>query len=70
MTKKFCFWESEGDAIYFQWIIFDNLPNVNGEIKVKRIQTNHAFDGFGRCLAIRDGLFVVENGDEKLNLLK
>ncbi|AJD32094.1 MULTISPECIES: hypothetical protein [Clostridium] len=49
---------------------FDNLPNVNGEIKVKRIQTNHAFDGFGRCLAIRDGLFVVENGDEKLNLFE
>lgn len=49
---------------------FDKLPNVNGEIKVKRVQTNHDFNGFGRCLAIRDGLFVVENGDEKLNLFE
>ncbi|EPY2274080.1 hypothetical protein ACXAUS_002973 [Clostridium sporogenes] len=49
---------------------FDKLPNVNGEIKVKRIQTNYDFNGFGRCLAIRDGLFVVENGDEKLNLFE
>ena len=49
---------------------FDKLPNVNGEIKVKRVQTNYDFNGFGRCLAIRDGLFVVENGDEKLNLFE
>ncbi|WP_434304891.1 hypothetical protein [Clostridium botulinum] len=49
---------------------FDKLPNVNEEIKVKRIQINHDFNGFGRCLAIRDGLFVVENGDEKLNLFE
>lgn len=49
---------------------FDKLPNVNGEVKVKKVQTNHDFNGFGRCLAIRDGLFVVENGDEKLNLFE
>lgn len=49
---------------------FDRLPNVNGEVKVKRVQINHDFDGFGRCLAIRDGLFVMENGDEKLNLFE
>ena len=49
---------------------FHKLPNVNSEIKVKRVQTNHDFNGFGRCLAIRDGLFVVENGDEKLNLFE
>jgi hypothetical protein len=49
---------------------FHKLPNVNGDIKVKRVQTNHDFNGFGRCLAIRDGLFVVENGDEKLNLFE
>ena len=49
---------------------FDQIPNVNGQIKVKRIQTDHDFNGFGRCLAIRDGLFVVENGDEKLNLFE
>ncbi|ACA56100.1 hypothetical protein FDC45_06165 [Clostridium botulinum] len=49
---------------------FDKLPNVNEEIKVRRIQTDCDFNGFGRCLAIRDGLFVVENGDEKLNLFE
>ena len=49
---------------------FDQLPNVNGQIKVKRIQTDYGFNGFGRCLAIRDSLFVVENGDEKLNLFE
>jgi len=49
---------------------FDQLPNVNGHIKVKRIQTDYGFNGFGRCLAIRDRLFVVENGDEKLNLFE
>ncbi|EPY6469448.1 hypothetical protein ACWO4B_000047 [Clostridium sporogenes] len=49
---------------------FDKLPNVNEEIKVKRIQANYDFNGFGRCLAIRDGLFIVENGDEKLNLFE
>ncbi|WP_315118297.1 hypothetical protein [uncultured Clostridium sp.] len=49
---------------------FDEMPNVNGQIKVKRIQTDHDFNGFGRCLAIRDNLFVVENGDEKLNLFE
>ncbi|KRU27422.1 WD40 repeat-containing protein [Clostridium sporogenes] len=49
---------------------FDKLPNVNEEIKVKRIQINYDFNGFGRCLAISDSLFVVENGDEKLNLFE
>ncbi|EPN2033874.1 hypothetical protein [Clostridium botulinum] len=49
---------------------FDKLPNVNEEIKVKRIQINYDFNGFGRCLAISGGLFVVENGDEKLNLFE
>ncbi len=49
---------------------FDKLPNVNGEVKVQRVQIDHDFNGFGRCLSIRDGLFVVENGDEKLNLFE
>lgn len=49
---------------------FDKLPNVNGEVKVQRIQIDHNFNGFGRCLSIRDDLFVVENGDEKLNLFE
>lgn len=49
---------------------FDKMPNVNEEVKVQEIQIKHDFNGFGRCLSIRDGLFVVENGDEKLNLFK
>ncbi|HDK7168655.1 TPA: hypothetical protein PTV44_003844 [Clostridium botulinum] len=49
---------------------FDKLPNVNEEIKVKRIYTDYDFNGFGRCLSISAGLFVVENGDEKLNLFQ
>lgn len=49
---------------------YNKLPNVNGEVKVQRIEIDHGFNGFGRCLSIRDGLFVVENGDEKLNLFE
>lgn len=49
---------------------FDKMPDVNGQIKVKRIQTDHDFSGFGRCIAINDGLFVVENGDEKFSLFE
>lgn len=49
---------------------FDELPDVNQQIKVKKLETEHAFNGFGRCLAINDGLFVVENGDEGLNLFE
>ncbi len=49
---------------------FDQLPDVNGEIKVKRIQTDHDFNEFGRCYAIGDGLFAAENEDEVLNLFE
>ncbi|GAA0122826.1 hypothetical protein UT300018_21430 [Clostridium faecium] len=49
---------------------FDKLPNVNGEIKVQRFKINQDFNGFGRCISIRDGLFAVENGEEKLNLFE
>lgn len=49
---------------------FDKLPNVNGEIKVKRVKINQDFNGFGRCISIRDGLFAVENGEGKLNLFE
>lgn len=49
---------------------FDKLPNVNEEIKVKRVKINQDFNGFGRCISIRDGLFAVENGEEKLNLFE
>lgn len=49
---------------------FDQIPDVDGQVKVTRIQTEHDFNGFGRCLAIFDNLFVVENGEEKLNLIE
>lgn len=49
---------------------FDQLPDVNGQIKVNRVQTDYDLNEFGRCYAIRDGLFVVENGDETLHLLE
>jgi WD40 repeat protein len=51
----------------------DNLkkiPDVNGQIEVKKIGMDSDFDGFGRCLAINDDLFVVENGEEKLSLFE
>lgn len=48
---------------------FDQLPDVNGQIKVKRIHTD-GFNGFGRCLAIKNNLFLAENEDEKLNLFE
>ncbi len=49
---------------------FAQIPDVNGQIKVKKIQIDHDFDGFGRCLAINHDLFVVENGEDKLNLFE
>lgn len=49
---------------------FDQIPNVNGEIKVKSLEVNGCINDFGRCLAINDSLFIVENGEERLNLLE
>ncbi|MDD4753418.1 MAG: hypothetical protein PHT78_09265 [Desulfitobacteriaceae bacterium] len=49
---------------------FDQMPDVKGQVKVTRIHTEHDFYEFGRCLEISNGLFVVENGDEKLNLFE
>lgn len=49
---------------------FDQMPDIDGQIKVKKIETEHGINEFGRCLAINDGLFAVENGDKKLNLLE
>ncbi|QGU95549.1 hypothetical protein GOM49_11020 [Clostridium bovifaecis] len=49
---------------------FDKISNVKGQIKVKSIKIDGDFSGFGRCLAINDGLFVVENGEERLSLLE
>lgn len=49
---------------------FEQIPDVNGQIEVKKIGMDSDFDGFGRCLAINDDLFVVENGEEKLSLFE
>ncbi len=49
---------------------FDQLPDVNGQIKVRRIRTDNYSNGFGRCLPIEGNLFVAENEDEKINLLE
>ena len=49
---------------------FDKIPDVNEQIKVKKIRNDYDFNGFGRCLAIRDGLFVVENGEDTLTLFE
>ncbi|MDU6263324.1 MAG: hypothetical protein E6600_02345 [Anaerocolumna aminovalerica] len=49
---------------------FDKLPNVDGQIEVKRIQADSDLNGFGRCFPIGDGLFLVENGDEALRLFE
>ena len=49
---------------------FEQIPDANGQIKVKKIGIDYDFSGFGRCLAINDDLFVVENGEEKLNLFE
>ncbi|MBU5314380.1 hypothetical protein KQI38_20350 [Tissierella carlieri] len=49
---------------------FGKIPDVNEQIRVKRIRNDYDFNGFGRCLAIIDGLFVVENGEDTLTLFK
>ncbi len=59
-----------GDCYLLSSDNFDEIPDVNGQIRVKRIETDDDFSGFGRCLAINDNLLVVENGEEKLNLFE
>ncbi|SHF05367.1 hypothetical protein SAMN02745784_02655 [Tissierella praeacuta DSM 18095] len=49
---------------------FDKIPDVNQQIRVKRIQKDYDFNGFGRCLEIRYGLFAVENGDDTLTMFE
>lgn len=49
---------------------FDNMTDVSKQVNVKRIKTNYDINELGRCLAINDGLFVAEYGDERLNLLE
>lgn len=68
--KEILFFGVRGGCYLLSSDNFDQMPDANGQVKVKRIQTEHDFNGFGRCLAINDGLFAVENGDEKLNLFE
>ncbi|WP_077369069.1 hypothetical protein [Anaerosalibacter sp. Marseille-P3206] len=49
---------------------FEQIPDANGQIEVKRIQIEYDFSVFGRCLAINDTLFIAENGEEKLSLFE
>lgn len=59
-----------GDCYLLSSDSFDGIPDVSEQIKVKKIQMDNDFSGFGRCLAISDNLLVVENGEEKLNLFE
>ncbi|MEA4827652.1 MAG: hypothetical protein VB130_13640 [Clostridium sp.] len=49
---------------------FDQIPNAKEQIRVKSIKIDNDFSGFGRCLAINYGLFVVEDEEERLSLLE
>jgi len=49
---------------------FEQILDAEGQIKVEKIGMDYDFNGFGRCLAINDDLFVVENGEEKLSLFE
>lgn len=48
---------------------FDKIPD-NEQIKVEKIQKDYDFNGFGRCLAINDNLFVVEKDEDTLTLFE
>lgn len=49
---------------------FDKLPDINKEIKVKKIQKDCDFKGFGRTLEIGDNLFVTGNEEDTLTLFE
>ncbi|HLR36010.1 MAG TPA: hypothetical protein VK071_11875 [Tissierellales bacterium] len=49
---------------------FDKLPDINEEIKVKRIQIDSDFKGFGITLEIGDTLFITENKKNTLTLFE
>lgn len=68
--KEILLWGVRGGCYLLYSDNFDQLPNVDGQIKVNRIQVDSDLNGFGRCVPIRDGLFLVENGDEALNLFE
>lgn len=48
---------------------FDKLPDIE-EIKVKRIQMDYDFKGFGRTLEIGNNLFVTGNEEDRLTLFE
>lgn len=47
---------------------FHEKLNINEDITIRAIKTNYTFNRIGKPLAINDGLFVVGNEDEKLNI--
>lgn len=49
---------------------FHRLPDIHGEIRVKKIQMDYNFKGFVRTLAIGGNLFVTENEEDKLILFE
>lgn len=68
--KEILLFGSTGGCYLISSNSFDQIPNVNREIKIKKIGTDHEFNGSERCLAINYGLFVVENGEGRLNLFE
>lgn len=68
--KEILLFDITGESYLLSSDNFDQIPNVDGQIKVNKVQKSHKFDGFQRCLEIRDGLLVVEDLDEKLNLVE
>jgi hypothetical protein len=49
---------------------FNKLPDINEKIKVKRIQKDCDFKGFGRTLEIGDNLFVTGNEEDTITLFE
>lgn len=49
---------------------FEKISENNEHIKVKKLQTDCGFGGVGRCEAIGDYLFAVENGEDTLALFE
>lgn len=49
---------------------FEKISENNEHIKVKKLQTDRVFGGFGRCAAIEECLFAAENGENTLALFE
>lgn len=48
----------------------DKLPNIYEDIRISKIKNNLDIREFGRVLEISKNTFIIENGDNKINLLK